>query len=185
MRAPNPPARRRAALSGALLVCFLAVSGGLVAACGGTDGTATMPAMAGGATAAPPAGNDGAGAAADAVEAAWAARPGYVRDAPSRVQEAYRFALERPDVVRWMPCYCGCAAMDHRSNLDCFLRARMAGGAVAFEEHASFCDVCVETALLARQRLAEGRSLAAIRAEVDASFGGNGVPGTPTDLPQG
>jgi hypothetical protein len=75
--------------------------------------------------------------------------------------------------------------MQHRNNLDCFLRARMTAGAVVFEEHASYCDVCVQTALLAKQRIGEGRSLAAIRAEVDATFGGNGVPGTPTDLPKG
>jgi hypothetical protein len=100
------------------------------------------------------------------------------------VEAAYRYALERPDVVQWMPCWCGCAGMEHRSNLDCFFRSRI-GGAVAFEEHASYCDICVETALLAQRRLAEGRSLVEIRAEVDARWGGNGVPGTPTDLPQG
>jgi len=61
----------------------------------------------------------------------------------------------------------------------------MSGGAVAFEEHASFCDICVETALLAKKRMAEGRSLAEIRAEVDATWGGGAVPGTDTPLPQG
>jgi hypothetical protein len=127
----------------------------------------------------------GAGADTSAIEVAWAARPEYVRHAADTVQEAYHYALERPDVIQWMPCYCGCASMEHRSNLDCFLRARMAAGAVVFEEHASFCDVCVQTALLAKQRIGEGRSLAEIRAEVDATFGGNGVPGTPTDLPKG
>jgi hypothetical protein len=122
---------------------------------------------------------------ATAIEAAWTARPDYVRHAHPSVGEAYRYALERPDVIQWMPCYCGCAAMEHRSNLDCFFRARMSGGAVAFEEHASFCDICVETALLAKKRMAEGRSLAEIRAEVDSTWGGGAVPGTDTPLPQG
>jgi hypothetical protein len=189
MRVPaTPRSRRRLAFPGTLAVLFLALSGGLVAACGGGDHTTAMPTMgtwAAPATAMPAAPSHDLGADAAAVEAAWAARPEFVSHAHATVQEAYRYALERPDVIQWMPCYCGCAAMEHRSNLDCFLRARMAGGAVAYDEHASYCDTCVQIALLAKQRIAEGRSVAEVRAEVDATFGGNGVPGTPTDLPQG
>jgi hypothetical protein len=184
----TPRSRRRLAFPGTLAVLVLALSGGLVAACGGGDHATAMPTMgasAAPATAMPAAASHDPGADAAAIEAAWAARPDYVSHADARVQDAYRYALERPDVIQWMPCYCGCAAMQHRSNLDCFLRSRMSVGAVAYEEHASYCDVCVQTALLAKQRIAEGRSLAEIRAQVDATFGGNGVPGTPTDLPKG
>jgi hypothetical protein len=175
--------RRQRAIAGTMLVLALALSGGLLAACGGDHATA-MPAMAG--ASAEPSGPDYAPAAEPgAIEAAWAARPDYVRHAHPMVEEAYRYALERPDVIQWMPCYCGCAGMEHRSNLDCFFRSRMAGGAAAFEEHASYCDICIETALLAKKRLAEGRTLAEIRAEVDATWGGTGVPGTDTAVPQG
>ena len=189
MRAPaTPRSRRRRAISGTLAILVLALSGGLMGACGGGANTTAMPTMDASVAAATPMPGSASrdpGTDAAAVETAWAARPDYVRQADARVQEAYRYALERPDVIRWMPCFCGCASMQHRSNLDCFLRARMTAGAVAFEEHASYCDVCVQTALLARQRIGEGRSLAEIRAEVDATFGGNGIPGTPTDLPKG
>lgn len=189
MRVPaTARSHRRRAISGTLAVLVLALSGGLVAACGGGANATVMPTMdasVASGTEMPGAASHDPGTDAAAVETAWAARPDYVRGADARVQEAYRYALERPDVIRWMPCYCGCASMQHRSNLDCFLRARMTAGAVAFEQHASFCDVCVQTALLAKQRIGEGRSLAEIRAEVDATFGGNGVPGTPTDLPKG
>ena len=194
MRIPAPRSRRLMALSGLLPVLVLALSGGLVAACGGggTNPTA-MPTMAGPASSAaiPAAAAQDSAEAPDsaasetAIEAAWAARPAYVRQATERVQSAYRYALERPDVIAWMACYCGCASMGHTSNLDCFVRARMSVGAVAFDEHASYCDVCVQTALLAKQRIGEGRSLAEIRAEVDATFGASGVSGTPTDLPKG
>jgi Protein of unknown function with PCYCGC motif len=183
MRVPTTRAsRRRSALVGILLVLGLALSGGLVAACGG--GEADMPAMTSSITdagAQPSMPADGS----SAIEAAWAARPDYVTNGGARVMEAYRYALERPDVVQWMPCYCGCAAMEHRSNLDCFFRSRMATGAVAFEEHASYCDVCIDTALLAKRRSAEGRSLTQVRAEVDATWGGKGVPGTDTAYPEG
>ena len=183
MRVPTATwARRRRALGGSLAILVLAFSGGLVAACGGGDHVTAMPSMDAGApmAATPVPAADGA-----ALEAAWAARPDYVRHAHPMVEEAYRYALEQPDVIQWMPCYCGCAALEHRSNLDCFFRSRMAGGAVGFEEHASYCDICIETALLAKQRLAEGRSLAEVRAEVDARWGGGGVPGTDTPLPRG
>jgi hypothetical protein len=189
MRVPaTARSHRRQAVSGTLAVLVLVLSGGLVAACGGGANTTAMPTMdALGASAAemPDAASHDPGTDAAAIETAWAARPDYVRQADARVQKAYRYALERPDVIRWMPCFCGCASMQHRSNLDCFLRARMTVGAVAFEEHASSCDVCVQTALLAKQRIGEGRPLTEIRAEVNATFGGNGVPGTPTDLPKG
>lgn len=182
MRVPaTSGSRRRRALCGTLAILVLALSGGVVAACDG-GGAAAMPTMTPVAATAPT-----YAPAADpaAIEAAWAGRPDYVRHAHPMVEEAYRYALERPDVIQWMPCYCGCEALQHRSNLDCFFRSRMAGGAVAFEEHGSYCGICVETALLAKKRMAEGRSLADIRAEVDATWGGNGVPGTDTALPQG
>jgi hypothetical protein len=189
----TPRSRRFRAVSGVFAVMVLALSGAAVSACGG--GGATMPTMTpsmspaaaasmapGGAVSAP---SYAPAADSAAIEAAWAARPSYVTDGGAMVMEAYRYALERPDVIQWMPCYCGCTAMGHRSNLDCFFRSRMAGGAVAFEEHASYCDVCVDTALLAKKRIAEGRTLPEIRAEVDSTFGGRGVPGTDTAVPQG
>jgi hypothetical protein len=125
---------------------------------------ATMPGMSGG----PP---------ADASEA-WAARPAFVR-LSAETEEAYAYALDHPQVIRWMPCYCGCGGMGHRSNLDCYLKP---GTRTAFEEHASYCEICVKTTLLAKKMLAEGRSLMEIRIAVDQTYGG-AAPGTPTDLP--
>jgi hypothetical protein len=117
------------------------------------------------------------------MSAAWDVRPAYVDGNGAATSEAYAFALTRPDVLQYMPCYCGCVAMDHRSNLDCFLRPRQAGMGISFEEHASYCVVCVDTALMAKRMLAEGASFGAIRDAVDASFGDTGAPGTNTELP--
>ena len=49
------------------------------------------------------------------AETAWAARPEYVR-ASARTEEAYRYAMQHPQIVQWMPCYCGCEAMGHGGN---------------------------------------------------------------------
>jgi hypothetical protein len=119
-------------------------------------------------------------APADAAEA-WAAKPAFV-SVNQETEEAYAFALYHPEVLRWMPCYCGCAAMNHRSNLDCYLRPTVVGGGTTFEEHASYCDLCVKITLLTKHRYAQGASLAAIRQAVDQTFGG-AAPGTETDLP--
>lgn len=94
---------------------------------------------------------------------------------------AYAFALARPEVLQWLPCYCGCGGMGHRSNLDCFF-VRRESGQIAFEQHGSFCDICVDTANLAARLLAEGRTITEIRAAVDQTFGGGGH-GTDTPLP--
>lgn len=123
---------------------------------------------------------DSAPAAEAATTAAWAARPAYVRQDP-RIEEAYAYAMASPAVLRWMPCYCGCGAMGHGSNLDCFFKPTTAD-VPAFEEHASYCDICIDTALMAKQMTAQGHSLRAIREAVDATFGG-AAPGTPTELP--
>jgi len=116
--------------------------------------------------------------------AAWDARPDFVRAADARTSSAYAYALEYPDVVQWLPCYCGCVGMGHRSNMDCFLKPREDRAPIAFEEHGSFCGVCVDTALMAKRMLAEGKSLLQVRMAVDQEFG-DLAPGTLTDLPPG
>lgn len=37
------------------------------------------------------------------------------------VKEAYRFAVDHPEVLDYMPCYCGCDEDGHTSNTDCFV----------------------------------------------------------------
>jgi hypothetical protein len=48
--------------------------------------------------------------------------------APARpmdvVRSAYLFAAEHPDVLSYVPCYCGCERSGHRGNEDCFVTRR-------------------------------------------------------------
>lgn len=42
-------------------------------------------------------------------------------DSP-KVLEAYQFAVAHPEVLNFMPCYCGCYEEDgHTSNTNCFV----------------------------------------------------------------
>lgn len=59
-----------------------------------------------------------------------------VRTAPAVVQEAYRFAIANPDILEQIPCYCGCGAMGHQSDLDCFVESFNPDGSVVFGYHA-------------------------------------------------
>ena len=53
------------------------------------------------------------------------------------VQRLYRFALERGDELRFMPCYCGCGDVGHRSNRDCYVKAVNPDGTITFTSHAA------------------------------------------------
>lgn len=69
---------------------------------------------------------------------AWPARdqwPPEFRQASAATQAAYRFAASPAGqaVLRWQPCYCGCEADGHRSNLDCFVDEVRADGSVVLD----------------------------------------------------
>ena len=48
--------------------------------------------------------------------------PAQFRELPPDVQEAYRYAAANRDVLRYMPCFCGCVSGGHTSNFDCYVR---------------------------------------------------------------
>lgn len=78
-----------------------------------------------------------------------------------RVAEAYTMAASVPDVLDGLYCYCDCSQHEgHYSLLECFT-----------SDHAAQCDVCMSEATIAYQLRRQGKDLAAIRAEVDRTFG--------------
>ena len=105
--------------------------------------------------------------------------PEYVLASDANTQMAYQFAVDRPDVMMWMVCYCGCGDHSgHKSALNCFVK----DGGKEFDPHGAGCNVCVNIALDARAMTAEGRSLRDIRAHIDGKYSNIG-PGTDTPLP--
>jgi hypothetical protein len=42
----------------------------------------------------------------------------------------YRFAAEHPEVLKYVPCYCGCESTGHGHNESCFVKQRDARGNV-------------------------------------------------------
>lgn len=51
------------------------------------------------------------------------------------VHAAYRFAALHPEVLRYVPCFCGCERDGHRDNEDCFVASRAADGTVSWDAH--------------------------------------------------
>src|SRR5215211_8203794 len=47
--------------------------------------------------------------------------PAEIQSAPVTVQEAYQFASANPDVMKNIPCYCGCGNVGHASNYSCYV----------------------------------------------------------------
>ena len=61
----------------------------------------------------------------------------YDATAPKGAPEAYQAALDIPDYLEQVPCYCGCGAFDgHENNLDCFVESRQ-GDKVEWDDHAA------------------------------------------------
>jgi hypothetical protein len=86
------------------------------------------------------AGCGGRGAPADPSTAlvAWPGAnrwPAPFQQASPRVQAAYRFAVspEGRETLRWMPCYCGCEADGHTSNLDCYVDQVRSDGSILLD----------------------------------------------------
>ena len=48
----------------------------------------------------------------------------------------YRFAATRGDVLRWMPCTCGCGELGHTSNRACYIKEEH-DDRVTFTSHAA------------------------------------------------
>ena len=98
--------------------------------------------------------------------------PGYATARPPEVvRAAYKFAAEHPEILSYVPCFCGCERMGHRGNEDCFVKARdVNGDVVAWEDHGMECAVCLDVATRARQMYTSGASVSDIRAAVEKEF---------------
>lgn len=66
----------------------------------------------------------------DLAKVVW---PSYVTDAPAEVKTLYEFQITHGDLMRWMPCYCGCGQSGHKSNRDCYIKSVGADGSVVFD----------------------------------------------------
>jgi hypothetical protein len=109
---------------------------------------------------------------------------GYPSPRPMAVtQAAYEFAARHPEVLQYVPCFCGCERGGHNGNHDCFVRLRDANGSVTWDSHGYGCAICIDVAYTAMQMHNSGASVAQIRTAIDQKYAARFPTKTPTPLP--
>jgi hypothetical protein len=57
--------------------------------------------------------------------------PGFAPGRPiDQARAVYQFAAEHPEILKYVPCYCGCESSGHPHNESCFVKRRDASGNV-------------------------------------------------------
>ena len=104
--------------------------------------------------------------------------PAEVKEAPVAVQDAYRFNVANPELMKQIPCYCGCGDMGHTSNYACYVQ-KDENGAVTYDEHALGCSICVDITQDTMRMMRDGKPLAEIRTAIDQTYSKYG----PSNIP--
>jgi hypothetical protein len=101
------------------------------------------------------------------------------------IQQVYEFAARHPEVLQYVPCYCGCERSGHNGNHDCFVRSRAADGRVtAFDSHGIGCTICIDVAREAMTMFNAGATPKSIRTAIDQKYAGRFPSATPTPVPR-
>jgi hypothetical protein len=114
----------------------------------------------------------------------WPPLPSEPSGVPAGIARSiYAFAGAKPEVLRSIPCYCGCKSEGHRSHHDCFVRHRSPDGTVAeWNRHGLVCPLASDITGHVMHWHDQGRSTPEIRRLIDNEFGTAG-PSTDTPSP--
>lgn len=111
--------------------------------------------------------------------------PGFTPARPiDQVRAVYEFAALHPEILKWVPCFCGCETDGHTDNDKCFVKRRDAkGNVVEWEPHGFGCQVCIDVAREAMMMYRSGADPVAIRAAVERNWTPKAQRRTPTPMP--
>ena len=101
------------------------------------------------------------------------------------VRATYDFAAQHPEVLKYVPCYCGCGSQGHSANESCFVARRDAkGNVLEWDTHGFGCTICVDVAREAMQLYSSGADVVSIRTAIEKRWSpGNAAGRTPTPQP--
>jgi hypothetical protein len=100
------------------------------------------------------------------------------------VQQVYEFAARHPEVLSYIPCYCGCERIGHGGNHDCFVKSRAANGRITeWDAHGMGCAVCLDVGREAMTLFNQGKSVSVIRETIDRKYSTHFPSQTPTPKP--
>jgi hypothetical protein len=105
--------------------------------------------------------------------------PAEVQSAPISVQQAYQFAAANPDLMKQIPCYCGCGSMGHTSNYSCYISSVDEKGLISYDDHALGCSICVDITQDVMRLIKDGKNVQEIKAYVDTTYSQYGTSNMP------
>jgi len=77
-----------------------------------------------------------------------------------KTSNTYEIAREIPEILDSLYCYCDCKKhFGHKSLLTCYV-----------DDHAAYCDVCMDEAIRAYELFKQGKDILTIRKTIDREF---------------
>jgi hypothetical protein len=105
--------------------------------------------------------------------------PDGVKSAPTVVQQAYQYAAANPDLMKQIPCYCGCDDIGHTSNYACYVSGVDANGQITYDSHALGCSICVDITQDVMRLSKQGKAPPEIKTYIDQAYSQYG----PSNMP--
>jgi len=100
------------------------------------------------------------------------------------VRATYDFAANHPEILHYIPCFCGCGEQGHKANESCFVARRdKAGNVLEWDTHGFGCTICIDVAREAMQLYASGADVRSIRAAIEKRYADRAAERTPTPPP--
>ena len=111
--------------------------------------------------------------------------PGFTPPRPmDQARAVYQFAAEHPEVLKYVPCYCGCEANGHGHNESCFVKRRdQQGNVTEWDTHGFGCVICLDVAREAMMMYRSGADVQGIRASIEKKWTPTHQTKTPTPFP--
>lgn len=111
--------------------------------------------------------------------------PVFLNTVDPRIKDIYRLAGDNLDVLKWIPCYCGCAESGgHQHNGNCYVKQVNTDGSVVWDDHGTRCGTCMEITAISAKMHSEGKSLKEIRNYIDNQYKTGYAKPTPTPMPE-
>lgn len=109
--------------------------------------------------------------------------PSFLDDKDENIKLVYASAAQNPDLLQYIPCYCGCGeSAGHMNNLNCFVH-EIKEDKVTWDDHGTRCLACLEIAAESIVMYEKGESIKDIRNYIDEKYKEGYAKPTPTPMP--
>ncbi len=110
--------------------------------------------------------------------------PSFLDNAAPEIKEVYKLSAANQDLLKTMPCYCGCGeSAGHQHNGNCFIKEVKEDGTVVWDDHGTRCNVCMEITVYSVKLKQEGKTPLEIRSFIDQTYKEGYATPTATPLP--